>query len=817
MSPESTYAEIAVDGVVSANGGILTYAVPESLCGVLGERELVWGPLRNKLELGIVVGLTTEQPLFDTRELHSRVEPVVALSSQQWELARWLARETASGLYATASLYLPPGVAHRMVEWFQIPEDARGRAVASLSAAQRGVVEALEHESPLKLETLRARTGRKLTTVLPALEKLGWIERIRRVEQHRAELPTHRYIRLIDQDPDLPATAKRQREVVDALQQRARLRKSEESDLVEESTFRARLDVTRGIINVLRDKGVIEEIELRADHAPQPLPAPAPRLTPTQERVWTAFRNDLRAGDPTPNLLFGVTGSGKTEIYLRAVGWALAQGKGAIVLVPEIGLATQVVRRFIDRFPGRVAVLHSGLKDAERLDAWQGIADGRYDVVVGPRSALFAPMKALGLIVIDEEHDSAYKQDVEPRYHARSVAIYLARQHGAGLIMGSATPAIESAWHADQGQFRKLILPDRVSPAVIDESYGGAGSLELPGVTVVDLRSELKAGHVSLLSRTLHENVTGSLGRGEQAILLLNRRGQSTVVLCRSCGLRLLCPFCDIPMVYHRDRQILVCHRCNNQEAPPTRCPDCGGQLDFFGAGTQRVEEELRRLYPEATILRWDQDSVRRQGGYEAMLRRVERREVDVVIGTQMVAKGFDLPGVTTIGVINADTMVHLPDFRGPERTFQLLTQVAGRAGRRGPGSRVVIQTYTPRHYAILAAAQHDYDAFYASEIEFREQHRFPPFTRLIRYVVRHERERQAALEAEKMAREVARHARQTGAEIDILGPTPAFAARVRGQYQWQFVVRTHELEPLLEGLPTAPGWVVDVDPQSMM
>lgn len=818
MSSRQLFAEIAVDGMsASANGGVLTYAVPPSLNGMLGERELVWVPLRNTLTLGLVANLTTDVPDFEFKPLHSRVEPAIALSPEQWELARWLSRETASSLFATASLCLPPGIDHRMVEWFQLTPDVADRDLGLLTSAQREVFDALTAESPLKLDTLRSRTGRKLTTVLPALEELGWIEKIRRVDQHRAEQPLRRYIRLLDETPDLPASAKRQQEVVDALRRLVRLRRSGESDLVDEALLRAKLDVSRGIINALRDKGVIEEIELREDRAPRPQPAPAPRLTPKQERVWSAFRKDLDAGDPTPNLLFGVTGSGKTEIYLRAVGWALSRGRGAIVLVPEIGLATQVVRRFIDRFPGRVAVLHSGLKDADRLDAWEGVAEGRFDVVVGPRSALFAPMPAPGVIVIDEEHDSAYKQDTEPRYHAREVAKYLAQQHGAGLIMGSATPAIESAWHAGRGDYRKLVLPERVSPATIDDDHGSAGSLELPGVNVVDLRTELKVGHVSLLSRELQENVVGSLQRGEQAILLLNRRGQSTVVLCRSCGHRLLCPFCDIPMVFHRDRHLLICHRCNNQAAPPARCPECFGQLDFFGAGTQRIEEEVRHLYPEATVLRWDQDSVRRQGGYEAMLRRVERREVDVVVGTQMVAKGFDLPGVTTIGVISADTMVHLPDFRGPERTFQLLTQVAGRAGRRGPGSRVVIQTYTPRHYAIVAAAQHDYDAFYASEIEFREQHQFPPFTRLVRYVVRRDKERQAALEAEEMARLVAKHARRSGADIDILGPTPAFAAKVRGQYQWQFVVRTHEMELLLDGLPTAPGWVVDVDPQSMM
>jgi primosomal protein N' (replication factor Y) len=812
------WADIAVDGVsASINGGVLTYQVPDALATDLGPRQLVWVPLRSKLTLGFVTRVHGDQPGgFDARELHSRVDPVMEIGAAQWELANWLARETASGLYATASLFLPRGVANRTVDWYRLAPDHETFDDALLTSMQRKVVDLLRQEGEMKATTLKSRTGQALTSVLPAVEELGWVERIRRVDQRRAELATTRYIRLLDPEVELPATAKRQREVLDALRQMARTRRSDGSDLIEEAPFRERLDVSRGIVTALRDKGVIEEIELTPDRAPKPAPAPAPRLTADQEHAWTAFRMALEAGDSTPHLLFGVTGSGKTEIYLRAVGWALAHQRTAIVLVPEIGLATQVVRRFIDRYPGRVAVLHSQLKDSERLQVWEGIAAGRFDVVVGPRSALFAPMDRIGVIIIDEEHDGAYKQDVEPRYHARNVAIYLARQAGAGLIMGSATPAVESAWRADQHEYRKLVLPDRVSPSLIDDG-GTAGALALPAVEIVDLRLELRQGNTSLLSGMLQGYVRDSLDRGEQAILLLNRRGQSTVVLCRSCGSRLICPFCDIPLVFHRDRSLMICHRCNFQEKPPPVCPMCEGPLDYFGAGTQRVEEEARRLYPGAMVMRWDQDSVRRQGGYEAMLRRVERREADIVVGTQMVAKGFDLPGVTTIGVINADTMVHLPDFRGAERTFQLLTQVAGRAGRRGPGGRVAIQTYTPRHYAILAAAEHDYDAFYAAEIEFREQHRFPPFTRLVRYVVRDRTERQAALDAERMAREIAKHARRAGVEIDILGPTPAFIAKVRGEYQWQLVVRADDLEAMLDGIPVAPGWVVDVDPQSMM
>jgi primosomal protein N' (replication factor Y) len=814
----TTWADVAVDGVgASMGGGVLTYGVPDALAGELEPRQLVWAPLRSKLVLGFVVRVHDEAPVgFDSRDLHSRVEPVMAITVPQWALAEWLARETASGLYATASLFLPRGIANRTVDWYRLAPDHETFDDALLTPTQRRIVDLLREEGELKADTLKTRSGKALTSVLPALEELGWVERIRRVDQRRAELPTTRYIRLVDPDIELPASANRQREVIDALKQMARTRRSGESDLVEEGPFRERVDVTRSIIKALADKGAIEEVELTPDRAPRPAAAPAPRLTAEQERVWAAFRTALEAGDTTPHLLFGVTGSGKTEIYLRAVGWALARDRTAIVLVPEIGLATQVVRRFIDRFPGRVAVLHSALKDAERLQVWEGIAEGRFDVVVGPRSALFAPMDRLGVIIIDEEHDGAYKQDVEPRYHAREVAKFLARQSGAGLIMGSATPAVESAWHAEGHDYRKLALPDRVSPSLLDAS-GTAGALALPKVEIIDLRLDLRQGNTSLLSGTLQGYVRDSLDRGEQAILLLNRRGQSTVVLCRSCGSRLICPYCDIPLVFHRDRHLMICHRCNFRERPPAHCPMCEGPLDYFGAGTQRVEEEARKLSPGASVLRWDQDSVRRQGGYEAMLRRVERREADIVVGTQMVAKGFDLPGVTTIGVINADTMVHLPDFRGAERTFQLLTQVAGRAGRRGPGGRVAIQTYTPRHYAILAAAAHDYSAFYDAEIAFREQHGYPPFTRLVRYVVREKNERQAALDAEKMALAVAKHARRAGVEIDMLGPTPAFVAKVRGEYQWQFVVRAEDLDAMLDDIPTAPGWVVDIDPQSMM
>jgi primosomal protein N' (replication factor Y) len=342
-------------------------------------------------------------------------------------------------------------------------------------------------------------------------------------------------------------------------------------------------------------------------------------------------------------------------------------------------------------------------------------------------------------------------------------------------------------------------------------------ALELPRVDVVDMRLELHRGNTSLLSLPLQELLASTLRRTEQTILLLNRRGLATVVLCRACGSTLQCPYCDIPLVYHQDRERLLCHRCDYREAPHRACPTCGGPLDYFGAGTQRVEAEARRLFPAARVLRWDQDAVRREGGAGGMLRRVERREVDIVVGTQMVTKGFDLPHVTAIGVINADTGLHLPDFRAGERTFSMLTQVAGRAGRRGPGSRVIVQSYTPEHYAIQAASRHDYDANFAEEIDFRRIHRYPPFVRLARFLYRHKSDEACARAADELARKLARHARERGVAMDLLGPAPAFASRVRGEYQWHVILRAADLEELLTGLPGDPGWVVDIDPQSLL
>jgi primosomal protein N' (replication factor Y) (superfamily II helicase) len=819
--PESppTIAEVAVSGARQGTSGVLSYAVPAPMRESLEVGDLVWAPLRGKPALGVVARLHDETPEFEVKPLWGAVDPPAAITPEQFATARWLARETASGLYDALALFLPPGVAHRAQPYLRLgasPPDWN-----EFTPLQRRLLDLLAERGETSLEAARKALGSSLASVVPALEEAGAIERTYRMAAHRPASRGERWIRLRG-DADIAAArlGALQHDIVDTLTRRQRLAPGDADGFVPSSDILAQTGAPRSALSSLVRKGMVEERD-RLDRATARRGEGAgavPELTPAQASAWIAIEAALRGRDSTPMLLYGVTGSGKTELYLRAAAWCLRHDRAALILVPEIALSSQVADRFAERFGERVAVLHSGLSDRERYAAWEGIAAGACPIVVGPRSALFAPVQDLGLIVLDEEHDPAYKQDSTPRYHARAAAEQMARQAGAAVVLGSATPAVETFWRAEQGEVRLLALPERVGPGLLGRDGAREGSaLELPAVDVVDMRLELHRGNTSLLSLPLQELLAKTFRRRGQAILLLNRRGMATVVLCRSCGLTLRCPYCDIPLVFHQDRERLLCHRCDYREGPRRDCPACAGPLDYFGAGTQRVEAEVRRVFPGARVLRWDQDTVRRLGGPERLLRQVEGGEVDVVVGTQMVAKGFDLPRVSAIGVINADTGLHLPDFRSGERTFSLLTQVAGRAGRRGPGARVAVQSYTPEHYAIRAASRHDYGEFFAEEIDFRRSHRYPPFVRLARYLYRDKSDEQCAKAADQMARKLAQHARTRGVAMDLLGPAPAFVSRVRGDYQWQVVLRTPDLEALLDGLPVEPGWIVDVDPQSML
>ncbi len=813
-------ADVAIDAGSYAHGkSVYTYLVPPQIESRLGVGQLVWVPLRRNVGVGMVERLHRDPPTVPLKPLRSLVRPAYRLNDDEIDIARWIARETVSTLFAAASPFFPPGVEHASTEIYELV-DPDSPAPEELTSGQHRVFELLRDRGALSRQQISRAMKSNPVASLRALEEAGIVERTLEVEDRQPGKRTERYVQLVTFDLEAVARSPRQRQALEWLEQRRKFLGTE-GDVTAVRELTQQDGITAATVSALEAKGLIEVTEREAGEHPTPADAaPPPVLTSAQAAAWRFIEHALEEGTDQPILLYGVTGSGKTEMYLRAAGWCLRSGKSAIVLLPEIALATQIVRRFEERFPGQVAILHSAQSNSERFAAWSAIAQGERSIVIGPRSALFAPARNLGCIVIDEEQDPAYKQDSEPRYHSRRLAEFIARQRRLPLILGSATPAIETAYRATRGEIGRLDLPERVLfdaggvDTVLDRS-----SSALPKVTIVDMRAEARETGSALISRTLRQAVHTSLERGEQSIVLLNRRGMSTIVLCRSCGRSVDCPHCDIPLVFHRDRDRLVCHRCNYQMPPVHVCTACGGTLDYFGAGTQRIEQEFNRLEPGARTLRIDRDSIKELGGFEKAIERVEHGEADIVVGTQVVAKGLDFPSVTTVGVVQADGALHLPDYRSAERTFQLVAQVAGRAGRRAAQGIVVVQSYTPDHYAITSAAAHSYEDFYADEIAFRRQFRYPPFSRLVRFLFRAASEQACRTEAEALALELAEHAASRNVEADLLGPAPAFAARIRGDYQWQVVLRApvDSFDRLLDDLPARPGWLVDVDPSQMI
>jgi primosomal protein N' (replication factor Y) len=551
-----------------------------------------------------------------------------------------------------------------------------------------------------------------------------------------------------------------------------------------------------------------------AEPSPAHRAALAPPLTLLQQ---AAARRIVAAIDEQRHqafLLHGVTGSGKTHVYLEAVERALGLDRQAIVLVPEISLTPETLARFERRFPGRTAVLHSRLAVAEHRRAWDRIRRGEADVVVGSRSALFAPVRRPGLVILDEEHEWTYKQEMSPRYHAREVALWWGQLARAPVVLGSATPDVESFYRAERNRYTLLRLPTRFA------AHGGEGAPRpLPRVAIVDMREELKAGNGSIFSRQLADDLAAVLDRGEQALLFLNRRGAATCVTCRDCGHVLACRRCDIPLVYHRVDDSLVCHRCNRRRSSPDRCPSCGGpRIRYLGLGTQRVEQELLAAFPRARVGRWDHDVTTRRGAHERLWRAFGAGEVDVMVGTQMIAKALDFPRVSLVGVVLADVGLFLPDLRAGERVFQLLTQMAGRTGRGPLGGRAIVQTYTPDHYAVQAAARHDYSAFYRREIAFRRAHGYPPLGRLVRLVYSGSGEGRCLREAARVSQLLRTElARQGIADVQLLGPAPCFYRRVRGRERWQIVLRGDRFARLLDRVELPPGWSIDVDPTTLL
>ena len=603
--------------------------------------------------------------------------------------------------------------------------------------------------------------------------------------------------------------------------------------------------LTGANLNHLKRLQKLDLIRLRAEEVwRDPLadrdfiPSEAPELTADQAKGWQSLQRMLEANSSSlkPVLLHGVTGSGKTEIYMRVIEAALNRGQQAIVLVPEIALTPQTVRRFASRFPGRVAIVHSRLSDGERYDTWRRAKQGLFDIVIGPRSALFTPFKDLGAIVVDEEHDASYKHSPPvppPYYHARETAIAIGRLTGAMVILGSATPDVVTYHRALSGSLALLELPKRVMGhrkrlqsqesrlfrashfTHLSGAPEDALTIPLPPVQLVDLRQELRAGNRSIFSRALVTALDETLDRGEQAILFMNRRGTASFVICRDCGYVIRCPRCDLPLTYHRPKMALVCHQCGYSEPQKDTCPSCGSKrIRHFGLGTEEIESQVQQRWPDARITRWDRDTTAGKDMHEALLSRFINHESDILIGTQMIAKGLDLPLVTLVGVISADVALGLPDFRTGERTFQILAQVAGRAGRGLLGGRVIVQTYQPEHYAIRAAADHDYNAFFIEEMSFRTQHMLPPFRRMAKLELADPLANRGKHQAEQLAEALRQAVRVLGfGSTEIIGPVPPYFSRVDGRYRWQIIIRSSDLYAILKEVPVPRPWIVDIDP----
>ncbi|MCL2149729.1 MAG: primosomal protein N', partial [Dehalococcoidia bacterium] len=675
---------------------------------------------------------------------------------------------------------------------------------AGLSAEAREAAHLLEKKGSLPLKVLKDALGKGAAErAMAGLLRCGYAVRTFEMAPPRVRPKVELYVGLPPVSHDVPVSRRSPRR--EALL--AYLRKQPEA--VPLAQLKA-AGFTRELVMDVRAIGAVvteTRVVRRRSSVLQDMESVPPyKPTPAQQQAIAAVGDSLIAARPEVFLLHGVTGAGKTEVYLQALAQAVRLGKQGIVLVPEIALTPQTAERFAARFPGRTAVLHSGLSLGEQHDTWWDIKNGIFDVVVGARSALFAPLPRLGLIVVDEEHEWAYKQsDHAPRYHARTVSLKLAAVSGAAVVLGSATPDVESYHLAKTGVYRLLELPERLTP------HPGAA---LPAVQVVDLRAELKAGNRSIFSLALQDSMRRALLVGDQIILFFNRRGSAVIVQCRACGHTVGCRSCSVALSYHGAEGALVCHQCGIRKSVPEKCPVCDSRrIRFLGLGTQKVMEEAASLFPEARLLRWDSDAARGKDAHAGILARVRRHEADVLVGTQLVAKGLDLPQVTLVGVVSADTAMGLPDFRAGERTFQILSQVAGRAGRGSRPGRVVIQTYAPDHYAVRAAAIHDYGGFYRCEIELRLALGNPPYGRLVRLTFVHTNDAVCLREAESLKRKLGTEIRARGFSISVSGPAPAFVPRVRGRYLWQLMLKGNNPTEVLRSLELPVNWVVDVDP----
>ena len=756
-----------------------SYLVPDALAAaaVPGVRVMVPFGRGNKESEGLILARVQEPKLPGSKAIRQILDPEPVLDKAGIDLALWMRGRYFCTVFEAVKTILPAGLWYGLREIWSLamePETARSTAVGIPGAWQ--VLDLLEKQGgKADIRVLRDVLGDGAEKPLKAMKKAEILTCETDAKRKIAD-KSHRMVELAVNTEDAYALTEPKRrsaparyEVVNFLATAGRTPAAEVSYYTGASSRTLKTMEKAGLI------AFSEEEELRVPSLDDVEPGPEIVLNEEQQRAFEEILGRVQAAKPSVTLLHGVTGSGKTQVYLRLVQETLALGKTAMVLVPEIVLTPQMMRKFSSYFGSRVAMLHSSLKMTERYDQWKRIRRGEVDVVLGTRSALFAPLKNLGLIIMDEEQEGSYQSENVPRYDAREVAKYLCAREGAALVLGSATPTVETAWAAEQGNYQKALLRRRYNENA------------LPEVLIADLRQEILNGNPGLISTPLRQELEKNLAAGEQSILFLNRRGSSRMLLCGECGYVPQCPRCSTAMTYHSANGRLMCHYCGHSEPAADTCPECGGWMKHVGAGTQKVEEELRELFPEAGILRMDADTT--AGGHEEILQTFERERVPILLGTQMVAKGLDFENVTLVGVLSADISLYVDNYQAAERTFSLLTQVVGRAGRGGKTGRAVIQTYTPGNDVIRCAARQDYDAFYESEIRMRRLRRYPPFADLFTVTVSGTEEGRvlrAAVSVRETLRQLCRRPELAAGEPEVLGPAPAPVVKVNNRFRYR-------------------------------
>ena len=770
-------AKVIVDVPANAINQTFDYLIPERFQDILKPGMRVIVPFGPRKIMGFVVERTSESEFNKLKEIIDVLDLTPALTEELLDLGKWLAHDTLC-MYITSFQAMLPQVLKTTYKK-EIVRMTEAALPADLERFFAG-------RDVLPYEELQG-SGISYYQLQKAIQDgdiiINYLVKSKITKKQITMIKPARAPHLLEEAlMDIPKNANRQRQLLAFFM--------EHPEEIEQGLLINKLHTNRNAIKALIDKSLITSYKTEVYRNPYDddafEPTTALKLTEQQQIAIIPIKEDIANNKHEVFLLHGVTGSGKTEIYLQAIQDVINKGEEAIVLVPEISLTPQMVKRFKGRFGSNVAVLHSALSAGEKYDEWRRIHRKEVQVVVGARSAVFAPFENLGIIIIDEEHETTYKQEDQPRYHTRDVAIHRGQHHHCPVILGSATPTLESFARAQKGVYQLATLSKRTNEKA------------MPDVEIVDMRKELHAGNRTMFSRILKEKIEQRIQKGEQIVLMLNRRGYSTFVMCRDCGHVKECPHCDIALTFHKNSNQLKCHYCSYEEPMPMNCPECNSDLiRYFGTGTQRVEEALTQLIPQASVVRMDVDTTRRKGAHERLLDRFANKEADILLGTQMIAKGLDFENVTLVGVLTADSMLHLPDFRSSEKTFQLLTQVSGRAGRHELPGEVIVQTYTPDHYSIELASNYDFDAFYQKEMNTRKTFKYPPYVFLVLMTVSDPNKVKAVQTTQRIVQLLLQNVQR---DTVVLGPTPSPIAKMKDRYRYQCMIK-YRNEPQLRTL----------------